>query len=86
MLLNNNQLPNTFGLLDIFSHFLVQPMKLMWLDLSFNILKTIDPVRLHHTYRLLTLFPVHYCIYMIDFNLPIKIKYAKTMECVSGFM
>ncbi|KAG7229518.1 hypothetical protein INR49_031942, partial [Caranx melampygus] len=44
MLLSNNQLPNIIGLLDILNQFLVQPMKLMWLDLSFNILTTIDPV------------------------------------------
>ncbi|XP_029384237.1 leucine-rich repeat-containing protein 51-like [Echeneis naucrates] len=43
MILNNNNLKNLIGLQDILSHFLVQPLKLMWLDVSFNQLKNIDP-------------------------------------------
>lgn len=63
MLLNNNQLADVFGFLDILDSFLVQPRKLMWLDLSFNMLTTIDPVRLHH-------FAPRLCC-MTDINLPL---------------
>ncbi|XP_056221402.1 leucine-rich repeat-containing protein 51-like [Seriola aureovittata] len=44
MILNNNKLPNLVGFLDVLNHFVDQPLKLMWLDMSFNKLKSIDPV------------------------------------------
>uniref|UniRef100_A0A3B4XDZ1 Uncharacterized protein n=1 Tax=Seriola lalandi dorsalis TaxID=1841481 RepID=A0A3B4XDZ1_SERLL len=40
MILNNNKLPNLVGFLDVLNHFVDQPLKLMWLDMSFNKLKT----------------------------------------------
>ncbi|XP_071317935.1 leucine-rich repeat-containing protein 51-like [Trachinotus anak] len=44
VLLNNNNLADLIGLQEILNHFLVQPLKVMWLDLSFNKLTVIDPV------------------------------------------
>ncbi|XP_044034576.1 leucine-rich repeat-containing protein 51-like [Siniperca chuatsi] len=42
--LNNNSITDLAGLQYILSHFLAQPAKLGWLDLSFNKITCIDPV------------------------------------------
>uniref|UniRef100_A0A3P8TKK3 Leucine-rich repeat-containing protein 51 n=1 Tax=Amphiprion percula TaxID=161767 RepID=A0A3P8TKK3_AMPPE len=42
--LSNNKITNLEGLQSMLSHFLAQPSKLSWLDLSFNKLTCIDPV------------------------------------------
>ncbi|XP_070783697.1 leucine-rich repeat-containing protein 51-like [Enoplosus armatus] len=42
--LSNNSITDLTGLQYILSHFLAQPAKLGWLDLSFNKIRCIDPV------------------------------------------
>ncbi|XP_029312700.1 leucine-rich repeat-containing protein 51-like [Cottoperca gobio] len=42
--LNNNSISDVVGLQHVLDHFLAQPSKLGWLDLSFNKITNIDPV------------------------------------------
>ncbi|XP_051522341.1 leucine rich repeat containing 51 isoform X2 [Myxocyprinus asiaticus] len=43
--LNNNNITDLIGLMDTISGLLVEPTRLAWLDLSFNDIPHIDPVR-----------------------------------------
>jgi len=47
--LNNNAMTSLAGLTDLLTSLLVEPDNLRWLDLSFNNLPNIDPVRCRYT-------------------------------------
>lgn len=53
---SNNSIIDLAGLHQTLSHFLTQPSELGWLDLSFNKLKHIDPVRLFSSHMFFPLF------------------------------